>query len=260
MSEARDRQFVDAVARVFAVLECMSRNPRPMGNGEIARSVKLPPSSISRLLYTLCELGYVRRSSSGRTYELTPKNLTLGYPVLAGMSLLDRARPYLKSISESTGETVALAVRDSLHTSFVEVMPGTNLLAVRLATGGRLRMSVSAAGVAMAAALPERKRWSVLNRLKADMQQRDENPEAFERALADCIRMGYATVRNLWQDGVGGVSVPLLWQSQLAALTMPIATGSISRQRVKDELAPVLLRAAQEIGLAPVGKHVAQPD
>lgn len=255
MSEPKDRQFVDALARGFAVLECLSRAQRPMGNGEIARLVGLPPSSVSRLVYTLTELGYVRRSSSERTYELTPKNLTLGYPVLAGMSLLDRTRPYLKSVSEATGETVALAVRDSLHISFVEVMPGTNLLAVRLATGGRLRAAVSAAGVAIVAALSERKRWSILNRLRADIEQRNESFGPFEQALEDCYKSGYAIVRNLWQEGVGGIAVPLLWQGNLAALTIPVSTGAITRERMCNELVPVLLKAAQEIGTAPIGSE-----
>jgi DNA-binding IclR family transcriptional regulator len=252
MPEPKDRQFVDALARGFAVLECLSRAQHPLGNGEISRIVSLPPSTVSRLTYTLTELGYIRRSSSERTYELTPKNLTLGYPVLAGMSLLDRARSYLKSISEKTGETVALAVRDALHISFVEVIPGTNLLSVRLVTGGRLRMGVSAAGVAIAAALPERKRWSILSRLGTDMEQRNESFPAFERALNECKRNGYAMVRNLWQEGVGGIAVPLLWQGSVAALTMPISTGSISKLRMRSELAPILVKAAQEIGMAPV--------
>lgn len=253
MDKPKDRQFVDALARGIAVLECLSRAQRPLGNGEIARLVGLQPSSVSRLSYTLTELGYIRRSISGRTYELTPKNLALGYPILAGMSLLARARPYLKSISEETGETVALAIMDALHISFIEVMPGTNLLAVRLATGGRLRAGVSAAGVALTAALAERERWSMINRLKADMELRNEDFNAFERALNDCFKTGYATVRNLWQEGVGGISVPLTWQGKTAALTIPISTGSISKQRMRSELVPVLINAAQEIGLAPVG-------
>lgn len=253
MNKPKDRQFVDALARGIAILECLSRAQRPLGNGEISRLVGLQPSSVSRLTYTLTELGYIRRSISGRTYELTPKNLTLGYPILSGMSLLERTRPYLKRISDETGETVALAVMDGLHISFVEVLPGTNLLAVRLATGGRLRAGVSAAGVALTAALPERERWSMLNRLSTEMEQRGDDFSAFERALKECFKTGYATVRNLWQEGVGGISVPLTWQGKAAALTIPISTGSISKQRMRNELVPILFNAAQEIGLAPVG-------
>lgn len=253
MSEPKDRQFVDALARGLAILECLSRSQQPLGNGEIARIVGLPPSSISRLTYTLTELGYIRRTSSERKYELTPKNLALGYPVLAGMSLLERARPVMQSLSEKTGETVALAVRDDLYISFVEVVQGTNLLAVRLVAGGRLRMGVSAAGVAIVAALSEHKRWSLLNRIGTDMEERGENFSAFQRALAECAKTGCAVTRNLWRDGVSGLSVPLFWQGNLAALTIPMSTGSISKQRMRSELAPVLVDAAREIGIAPIG-------
>jgi len=245
-----DRQFVDALARGLAILECLSRVQKPLGNGEIARLVTLPPSTVSRLTYTLTELGYLRRSELGRTYELTPKNLTLGYPLLAGMELRDRLRPHLKSISERTGQTVALAIRDGLHMCFVDVAQGADPNAIRLATGGRLRMSVSAAGIATLAAMPERKRWSTLNRLRSEFQQRGESGDQFEQALQACFRLGYAVVRNVWQEGIGGISVPIQWKDTLGALTMPVPTLVVSKHDMYQELAPVLLAAAEEIGRA----------
>lgn len=252
----KDRQFIDVLARGLAVLECLSRSNKPLGNGELSRLTGLPPSSISRLTYTLTELGYIRRCSNQRAYELTPKNLTLGYPVLSGMSFLERARPYLREISEHTGETAAFAVLDGLHISFVEVVSGSNLVAVRLSTGGRLRLGVSAAGVAMVSALPDRKRWSLLARLENDMKKRGEDMDPFNRALALCVRRGYALVRNLWQEGIGGLAVPVVWQDQLAALTMPVSTGSVSEQRMRTELAPILVKAAQALGPASsIGGH-----
>lgn len=253
---ATDRQFIEVLARGLAVLECMSRAHKPLGNGELSRLTGLPPSSISRLTYTLTELGYIRRCSNERAYELTPKNLTLGYPVLAGMSFLDRARPYLQEISEETGETAAFAILDGLHISFIEVVPGNNLVAVRLSTGGRLRIGVSAAGVALVSALPERKRWTLLARLAADMKKRGDDVDHFDRALALCVRRGFAILRNVWQEGIGGISVPVMWQGQLAALTIPISTGSVNEQRMRNELAPVLVKAAQALGpVSIIGGH-----
>lgn len=250
---SKDRQFVDALARGLSVLECLSRAQRPLGNGELSRQLGLPPSTVSRLTYTLTELGYLRRSPIERTYQLTPKNLTLGYPLLSDMSLVNRVRPYVRHIHKKTEETVALAVMDGLYVSFLEVMHGSKPSAVRLAPGGRLRISVSAAGVAITAALPERQRWSILNRLQEEMEQRHENFREFEKSLNDCLRLGYASVRNMWQKGVGGLSVPLLYQGELAALTIPIATNETSRQRMREDLLPLLLAAVREIGVAPLG-------
>src|SRR5690606_8209532 len=151
---AADRQFVDALARGLGLLESLSRAQRPLSNGELSKATQLAPSTVSRLTHTLTALGYTRLAPGGRAYELTPKNLALGYPILAGMSLIERARPLLKHLAEMTGETAALAVRDGLHITFVEVVPGTNMVAVRLAMGGRLPIAVSAAGIALMVALP----------------------------------------------------------------------------------------------------------
>lgn len=250
--DKEDRQFVDALARGLAILECLSRAERAMGNGDIARHVDLAPSTVSRLTHTLTELGYLRRSEQGRTYELTPKNLTLGYPLLIGMALRDRVRPHLEAICERSGQTLALAIRDDLYMCFVDVVQGSSPRAIRLATGGRLRMAVSAAGIATLAAMNERLRWSTLNRLRSDMQSREENSQIFEQTLEACHRLGYAMTRNTWQEGVGGIAVPILWQGTPATLSMPVSTTEVSAQRMHNELAPALLAAADAIGRVPI--------
>ena len=61
-----DRQFVDALARGLAILECLSRSHQPIGNRAISDAVGLAPSTVSRLTHTLCALGYIRPTGTGR--------------------------------------------------------------------------------------------------------------------------------------------------------------------------------------------------
>lgn len=239
-----DRQFVDALARGLAILECLSWAHHPIGNRAISDAVGLAPSTVSRLTHTLCVLGYIRPSSTGRAYELTPKSLTLGYPVLAGLSLRDRARPHLEALTRRTGETAALAIRDGLYITFVAVLQGTNIVSVRLATGGRLRMQVSAAGIALVAAQPEKERRMLAGRLRADLTRRGEPTDFFDTALENCLRDGFAVVRNSWREGIGGVAVPIGFQGETAALTIPIATGSVSEEDMRGRLADLLRQEA----------------
>jgi|HigsolmetaGSP11D_1036233.scaffolds.fasta_scaffold04640_3 DNA-binding IclR family transcriptional regulator len=245
-----DRQFVDALARGLAILEALSRAQKPLSNGELARATSLAPSTVSRLTHTLSILGYVRLSQTSRTYELTPKNLTLGYPVLAGMSLLERARPRLKQLSEKTGETAALAIRDGIHVTFVEVIQGSNMVAVRLATGGRLPIAVSAAGIAILSALPDRERRTVAARVRADITRRGGNPDIFNRHLASACQQGIAIIRDAWRPGIGGIAVPVLGDGDVAALTVPVATGSITEAAMRGSLAAVLRETAEVLGPA----------
>lgn len=247
---AHDRQFVDALARGLSILECMSREQRPLGNRDIARHTGLAPSTVSRLTHTLTVLGYIRLTRSERAYELTPKSLNLGYPVLAGMTLLQRARPHLKALSERTGETVALAIRDGVYITFVDVVQGQNMVAVRLATGGRLRIATSAAGIALLAGLPDPERRNLVSRVRADITRRDEPPEQFRTLLDACLTDGYALVRNTWREGIGGVAVSVCQGDEHAALTIPVATGSVSEQEMRSTLAAALRDTAEAIGPA----------
>lgn len=240
----RDRQFVDALARGLAILEALSRAQKPLNNGDLARATGLAPSTVSRLTHTLTMLGYIRLSQGARAYELTPKNLTLGYPVLAGLTLLQRARPHLKLLAERTGETAAIAIRDGLHITFVEVVQGSNMVAVRLATGGRLPIGVSAAGVALLSALPEQERRMIAARVRSSITRHGGDAEAFKAQLAAACREGVALVRDAWRPGIGGIAVPIRTNGELAALTIPVATGSVSRQAMRETLAPALQEVA----------------
>lgn len=238
--ERTDRQFVDAFARGIAILEALSREQRPLTNGELSRATNLPPSTVSRLTHTAMVLGYLRLNPARRAYELTPKNLTLGYPVLAGLTLLDRARPLLKQLAEKTGETVGLVIRDGLHISFVEVIQGAEMVAVRLATGGRLPIAVSAAGFALLAALPERERRLLATRVRTDINKRGGDVEAFNRRLQEACDEGISFVRDAWRPGIGGLAIGLVANGEAAAITIPVATGSVSETDMRSRLAIAL--------------------
>lgn len=247
-----DRQFVDALARGLAILEALSRAQRPLSNGDIARATQLAPSTVSRLTHTLTALGYTRLTAGSRAYELTPKNLALGYPILAGMSLIERARPLLRHITEVTGETAALAIRDGLHITFVEVVPGSNMVAVRLAMGGRLPIAVSAAGIALLAAMPDRERRTIAARVRSQIANREGDLEIFNRCYAKACEEGIAVIRDAWRPGIGGVSVAVRNDDEIAALTIPVATGSIGEQTMRGPLADALRKAAESLGSSPL--------
>jgi len=243
-----DRQFVDALARGLAILEALSRAPRPLSTSELAKATQLPPSTVCRLTHTLTALGYTRQTAPHRTYELTPKNLALGYPVLAGMSLIDRARPHLKKLAERTGETAALAIRDGLHITFVEVVAGSGMVSVRLAMGGRLPIAVSAAGIALLAAAPEHERRTLAARVRSYINQREGDLAAFNEALARATDEGICIVRDLWRPGIGGVAIAVRTETESAAVTIPVATGSVTERMMFGPLAEALRDVAQALG------------
>ena len=75
----KERQFVTALARGLEILRCFSVETPLMGNQDIARKTGLPKPTVSRLTYTLTELGFLRYSKHLRKYQLGTAVLALGY-------------------------------------------------------------------------------------------------------------------------------------------------------------------------------------
>lgn len=242
-----DRQFVSALARGLSVLRAFSHAPGSMGNGEICARTGLRPSTVSRLTHTLTRLGYLQPDAEKRRYSLTPKVLALGYPVLAGTSLVDEARPILRQLSQATGETAAIAVQDGLHAGFLEVVVGHNMLAVRLAPGGRLPLAVSAVGLALMKGLPEAQRRSLLARVKASLAARGAAVEPFNARMARALVEDAVVLRDAWTSGVGGVAVPVALGAQRAAIVIPVATDRVDEHQMRGPIAQALLEATRRL-------------
>ncbi len=77
----RGRQFVTALARGLEVLRAYRPGEMSLGNQEIAQRTGLPKPTVTRLTYTLCELGYLLHQPRDGGYELGPAVLGLGYTI-----------------------------------------------------------------------------------------------------------------------------------------------------------------------------------
>jgi len=212
---------VEALARGIRILEVLSRASGPLTNGQIARATELPPSTVSRLTDSLVQLGYLRFTSDQGAYRLTPKNLRLGYPVLANTPLASRAQRVLDEMSSETGCTSALAVRDELHVAFLATARGRDLRSVPLAVGGRLPISMSAAGIALLAAMEEPQKSRLVRSIRSDLTARGHSVKDFEESLS-VGRDLLVVNRGRWRSEIGGVAAPLRSGGELYALTFAV--------------------------------------
>lgn len=217
-----------------------------MGNGKIARLTGLAPSTVSRLTAGLVQLGYLRVDSGSGAYYLTPKNLRLGYPVLANLPLGSRAYRALDQLTEVTGMTSALATRDDLHMAYLAVARARSTSGVILAVGGRLPISVSAAGIAYVRALPEPERSRVIAAVERDLVKRGQSPDNMETLLA-APPAEYVVSAGSWHDDIVGVSTAVRAGGELYSLTLIGDKTHFDESDVEKTLVPALLDAAETI-------------
>ena len=89
----------------------------------LARRIGVNPSSASRLLATLERGGLVARDPGG-PYRLGLHLVALADRVLDSLDVRDLARPHLRALAETTGETVSLSVPDGDQAVTVDFVPG----------------------------------------------------------------------------------------------------------------------------------------
>lgn len=191
-----------------------------MGNGQLARATNLPPSTVSRLTDSLVRLGYLRMDPVSGAYHLTAKNLRLGYPVLANISILGRSQRILDELSADTGLTSALAIRDGLHVAVAATVRGRHLQSVNLAVGGRLPLALSAAGIALVSAMEEPQKHRLIKEIRDDLKLRGGCVRDFDSKLEACEGNAVAVSFGAWHHDIGGVATPVRSGGQLFALTL----------------------------------------
>jgi DNA-binding IclR family transcriptional regulator len=99
-----------AVERAVRVLDAFLEIPGEAGTGEIARLAGINASTVSRILSTLVDAGYVVHDAATGRYRLGPHLLTLGHHALRGIDLRAQARPHLDALVAAVGETATLSV------------------------------------------------------------------------------------------------------------------------------------------------------
>ncbi len=108
------------VERAVGVLDVLAGASADLGNNEIARSLGVHPSTVSRLLKTLVDAGLVRRVPTSGRFQLGPRLVELGNAALARIDLRQLARPHLLALTAATGETATLSVPDGETTITVD--------------------------------------------------------------------------------------------------------------------------------------------
>src|SRR5690606_5500220 len=153
--------FVEALARGLSVLRCFTPGVRSLGNIEIAERTGLARSTVSRIVYTLLTLGYLRYDTETGRYSPGYAVLELGYGCLANLEVRSTARPLMEELARETGAAIELGVVDGRGMVYVEAVHGSSALYLRLPVGHRVGMS-SAMGRTYLASLSEEERAKAL--------------------------------------------------------------------------------------------------
>jgi IclR family pca regulon transcriptional regulator len=236
-------QYVQSLVRGLAVIRCFDAQHPRMTLTEIAAQTALSRATARRFLHTLVEVGYVR--TDGRTFELTPRVLELGYSYLSALSLPQLAQPHLDAFSRETGESSSLSVLDGDDIVYVARAAVRRIMSVSISVGTRFTAYTTSMGRVLLAATDAG--------LPATLERptpRSIATVAELRAELDLVReQGYSLVDQELELGLRSLAVPVrdAAGATVAAINVSVSAGAHSLEELVAELAPRLRATARQI-------------
>lgn len=219
---------VGVLDKAVAILSFLSAEG-PAGLGAVVEGTGLPRPTAHRLLAAL-EAHHLVSRSNGR-YALGMRLLGWGNRA-AGTGLVEAARPALAALTESTGESTQLYVREGEHRVCVAAVERASGLRDTVPVGAVMPLERGSAGKVLLA-------WS---------ENGVERSAPGAEELAEIRRRGWAQSVAEREPGVASVSAPVFDRDGRLRAAVS-ASGPISRlgESPGERLAERVVRAAREI-------------
>jgi DNA-binding IclR family transcriptional regulator len=252
-----DRQFATTLARGLEVLRCFTPLEPMLGNKEISVRTGLPKPTVSRLTYTLTKLGYLRHNMRLGKYQLGSAVLSIGYPLLASMSVRQIARPHMKELADYCNGSVSMGIRDRLNMVYVESCRSGNGITTLPDIGTAVPIAQAAIGRAYLAACTPPEREALLNQMKVKQPEilRKYKPQ-IDRGLEDVRSRGFCSSVGELRREVHAVGVPMrrTIDGEIVSFNCGVPAFMVTKGQLEDDIGPRLVSMVRNIEAA-LGMH-----
>ncbi len=252
-----DRQFATTLARGLDVLRCFTPLEPLLGNKEISVRTGLPKPTVSRLTYTLTKLGYLRHNMRLGKYQLGSAVLSIGYPLLASMSVRQVARPFMKELADYCNGSVSIGMRDRLNMVYVEsCRSGTSLTSLP-DIGTSVPIAAAAVGRAFLAACTPPERDAVLNQIMVkDPESHRKFRAAIDKSLDDFRGRGFCVSLGELRREIHAVGVPMrrTADGEIVAFNCGVPAFTLKKGQLEEDIGPRLLAMVRNVEAA-LGMH-----
>lgn len=247
-------KVVTPLVRALALLSAFAPQERWLGNGQLAQRTGLPPSTVSRIVRSLVQLGYLLYDGTQRKFRLAPAVLGLGYAAIAHSAIQGLAGERMAAFARQHRVHVCLAVRDRLNLVVLECRRSLEApVMLPLHVGMRVGIALSPMGWSLLAALPELERSYLLENVQRRMARRTPQDWTLLRrrvleGMAQVGEKGYCTAIGEWEPELGVLAAPVLLEGNAPFVLVCIGSShAMTRARVERELGPRLLAMAREL-------------
>jgi DNA-binding IclR family transcriptional regulator len=258
MNEGDSASMVKSATRTLDILECVAASRRGLSHADIARSLGIPKSSLTRLLRSLVIRRYLELDPEAALFTIGPWVLPLSRAYLERLDPVRLVGPVARSLRDQVGEAVTLAILDGTEMVVLVQEPSGKPLAPIANVGDRAPALLSASGKAIAAFLDD----AEVDRLFAELEGVKDIPvrlssRVLRKQLHDIRQGAIATSREESIPGVAALGLPVFGPDErrpLAALAVALPAFRLNdavRTKIERHLWPAAAEATVRLGGSP---------
>ena len=221
-----------------------------VGLRQLAQQVGFPPATVHRILAVLVRRGYVKQDPATRQYRLSLKPLELSSLVRERMDIVVVARPLMRHLMETTGETSNLVIFDNMEAVYVEQVTNVHsLLRMFTQVGARVPLYCSGVGKAYLALLPQEQALEYFRSVakKKHTANTIVEEDSMLAELESIRQKGFSLDQEEVEEGVGCVAAVVNSRSRvLGAISISGPSSRVLGHNV-DRLARLVMDAAESV-------------
>jgi DNA-binding IclR family transcriptional regulator len=221
------------------------------GIGEVTEELDVAESTVYRHLSTLEDRGYVL--NRGDRYEVSLKFLTIGGYLRRQVPAYAMIKEKVDELAGQTGERAQFIVRERDKRVYLYTEVGERPVQTGAYTGRRGLIHASAAGKAIMACLPERRREALIDAIDFAQQPGPNTitePDELRAELAEISERGYAFNHEESTKGVHAIGTGVQANDEIiGALSVSGPATRLKDDRLNLELPDVVQAASNELEL-----------
>jgi DNA-binding IclR family transcriptional regulator len=236
--------------RGLSVFELLSRHDNGLTASEISHCLAIPRNSMSRILATMEDRGYLNRDHKTKKFTLTQKLLSLGTSIVSDSNIIEKSIDLMKSLRDTVTETIMLTTILNGEGVVLEQVASTQPIRLMIDPGTRFELHNSAPGKTHIAYMPEKQRNKLLEEieLSAATGSTITDRNLFRKEITEIQTRGWGTDRCECLDGVHCVSAPIFDRNGYCIATLTV-TGPSTRLKEEsfESIASILTEHSKKV-------------
>ena len=225
---------IQSVDRALSILEYLADSGESSVT-DIAVKLNIHKSTAFRLLATLEKRGFVMQEAERGKYRLGFNLLHLASSITADLDLIKIAKPFCKSLSEKTQETVNLGVLENDSVLNIDQVIGSSNIVSHNWVGHKNPLNCTSTGKAIMAFLPSNEQAKYLKTLTSCTKHSHTDAVDLSIELQGIQKQGYAYTIEELELGLNAVAAPIFNQATrvIAALSVSGPSYRLTQDKLK---------------------------